>query len=164
MHPLSGRKQLPEHVIARAYGQRGNMTVDERFNEQVEIVPGGCHLWRGSINGMGYGQLKIDGNVVLAHVCADNRAKGPIADGLERDHTCRTKPCVNPAHIDRVTHAENLRRHFQALGFKVRTSLTEAEESSIRTDHSNGESIRALATRAGCSCRTIRLVLGEVAA
>jgi hypothetical protein len=39
--------------------------------------------------------------------------KGPIPDGLEIDHTCRNTRCVNPEHLEAVTHAENLRRRYQ---------------------------------------------------
>lgn len=36
--------------------------------------------------------------------------KGPVPDGLELDHLCRVHNCVNPAHLEAVTHAENVRR------------------------------------------------------
>ena len=35
---------------------------------------------------------------------------GPIPEGMELDHLCRFKACVNPAHLQPVTHAENVRR------------------------------------------------------
>lgn len=35
---------------------------------------------------------------------------GPIPDGLELDHLCRVRLCVNPAHLEPVTHAENNKR------------------------------------------------------
>lgn len=35
---------------------------------------------------------------------------GPIPDGLELDHLCMVTSCVNPDHLEPVTHAENLRR------------------------------------------------------
>lgn len=36
--------------------------------------------------------------------------KGEIADGLEIDHTCRNTLCVNPDHLEAVTHSENVQR------------------------------------------------------
>jgi hypothetical protein len=35
---------------------------------------------------------------------------GDVADGLDMDHLCRTPACVNPAHLEPVTHAVNMRR------------------------------------------------------
>jgi hypothetical protein len=37
-------------------------------------------------------------------------AVGPIPDGFEVDHLCRVTPCVNPAHLEPVTHRENVHR------------------------------------------------------
>lgn len=71
----------------------------------------GCHIWQGGLSSNGYGIFGLDGRKTNnAHIYADNRARGPIPPGLERDHTCNVRRCVNPDHIERVTHAENIRR------------------------------------------------------
>lgn len=80
-----------------------------RFWRNVEIAqPGGCWLWRGTISDQGYG--KFGGR--YAHVLTWEELHGPLPAGLERDHLCRTRNCVNPLHLEAVTHRENLRRAF----------------------------------------------------
>lgn len=58
----------------------------------------------------GYGQFWNGRKLVLAHRYAYERARGPIPAGLQIDHLCRNKACVNPAHLELVTTQENTRR------------------------------------------------------
>jgi 5-methylcytosine-specific restriction endonuclease McrA len=89
-------------------------TLDERFWSKVEVTPS-CWVWTGSCNQGGYGmlaKLKPDGGQtsVGAHRVAYQLLVGPIPDGLEIDHLCRVRNCVNPAHLEVVTRLENARR------------------------------------------------------
>lgn len=70
----------------------------------------GCWLWTGTISASGYGRLKRQGRDIFAHRFAYELLVGPIPEGLVIDHLCRTRSCVNPDHLEPVTHAENLRR------------------------------------------------------
>ena len=71
----------------------------------------GCWLWDGPLDPNGYtGKLVVEGRRTHAHRAVYLYQVGPIPDGLELDHLCRTPRCVNPAHLEPVTHQENMRR------------------------------------------------------
>lgn len=72
----------------------------------------GCWIWRGSMDSRGYGRVAAGrrGHHFIAHRWVYEQHRGPIPDGLELDHLCRVKRCVNPDHLEPVTHRENMRR------------------------------------------------------
>lgn len=75
------------------------------------VDEGGCWIWQGySLHG--YGQINrgaTEGRG-LTHRVTYEALLGPVPEGLELDHTCRIPACCNPAHLEAVTHAENVRR------------------------------------------------------
>lgn len=85
------------------------MSVETRFWSAVPQRPeDGCWIWQGPVNPQGYGKLDFK----LAHRFAFELLAGPIPDGLTLDHLCRRPLCVNPAHLEPVTFAENMRRRY----------------------------------------------------
>jgi hypothetical protein len=76
-------------------------------------VDAGCWLWGANISPQGYGRATWPpGSKKLhqAHRLVWALLNGSIPDGMVLDHLCRVPACVNPAHLEVVTHAENARR------------------------------------------------------
>ena len=71
--------------------------------------PDSCWTWEGKRDCLGYGLCHFAGEW-FAHRVAYRLAVGPVPDGLELDHLCRNTSCANPAHLEPVTGAENIRR------------------------------------------------------
>jgi hypothetical protein len=73
-----------------------------------------CWLWTGAAVRSGartYGYAHLAGSKSsYAHRIAYQLVHGPIPVGLEIDHLCRVTLCVNPRHLEAVTHQENVRR------------------------------------------------------
>lgn len=85
---------------------RPGLSLADRFWLKVDITPG-CWLWKASRYSTGYGCLMNKGGSWLAHRISYELNVGPIPEGLELDHLCRVRGCVNPAHLEPVTHREN---------------------------------------------------------
>lgn len=87
-------------------------TITMRFCGKIVMAPGGdgCWEWNGAKTNEGYGKIRVNGRLLLAHRYGYLRFVGPIADGLQLDHLCRNPGCVNPDHLEPVTGRENTAR------------------------------------------------------
>lgn len=77
----------------------------------------GCWVWTGHISSNGYGKA-MGGK--YAHRLIFEALNSPIPAGLDLDHLCRNRSCVNPSHLEPVTRSVNLRRS-PIIGGKAQT-------------------------------------------
>lgn len=85
-------------------------TTHERLDEQTYYDPNtGCWLWLGG-GTHGYGSIKVAGRARYTHILTYELEIGPVPDGFELDHICRTTRCRSPYHLEPVTHRVNILR------------------------------------------------------
>ena len=87
-------------------------SITHRFLSKSVLDSNGCWLWTGG-SGRGYGTFRggILDSLVAAHRFSYLMFKGSIPKGLQIDHLCRVKLCVNPNHLEVVTPQENSIRY-----------------------------------------------------
>jgi hypothetical protein len=70
-----------------------------------------CWIWLGCVHRRtGYGRFHFEGQTVEAHAASYRLLVGAVPSGLELDHLCRVRACVNPEHLEPVTHSVNASR------------------------------------------------------
>lgn len=90
------------------------------FVDRVTVTDD-CWTWTGVIDPSGYGRYSVPGlrssasRTQGAHRFGYTQMVGPVPEGMELDHLCRTKSCVRPDHMEPVSPAENLRRQGLAV-------------------------------------------------
>lgn len=124
------------------------ITLPERFWSKVDRS-GACWIWKGSTGGKGYGHFYVDGRKIASHRVAYTIAVGEIPEGMDIDHLCRNRRCVNPAHLEPVTHRENLLR---GTGFPAENSA----KSHCPAGHPYAGENLAVERDGSRKCRTCR--------
>lgn len=96
--------------------------VEDRFWAKVDKTDE-CWLWTAATNRLGYGDFwdgtkRLSGanRIVRAHRFAYELQIGRIPDGLEIDHVCHVRSCVNPEHLRTVTRKQNLENTVGGIG------------------------------------------------
>lgn len=92
----------------------------KRFWDKVEKTDG-CWIWHGAKTANGYGVFNTgEKRNCLAHRYAYEATHGPIPEGMQLDHLCRTRPCVRPDHLEVVDNRTNQLRGNSPSGVHAR--------------------------------------------
>jgi len=112
----------------------------EQYSERIAFEPNsGCWLWVGALDPCGYGRItsgpRKNVKEEKAHRVSYRERHGAIPDGKELDHKCRVRCCVNPDHLEAVTHLENMRRGIVGTWQKARTHCPRGHEYSAENTY-----------------------------
>ena len=96
--------------------------IRRRILECVDVVDAGyrtpCWLWRnadsGTGRGGGYPRMKLNDRTVAVHKVSFVNDNGFVPGNKQIDHLCRNRRCVNPDHLEMVSHRENQKRRARA--------------------------------------------------
>ncbi len=151
---------VPAVTLTRAIGDeslmaKSKLTLLDRFMQFVLPEPmSGCWLWTGSCCSGGYGTFRVGGrkgNTVACHRFSYEEHRGPIPTGLDLDHLCRVRCCVNPWHLEPVTNAENTRRGLAGINMRSKTHCPKGHP------YSEGNTYLSKTNRRHCkTCLAIR--------
>jgi hypothetical protein len=97
-------KGKPYHYIQNHHKRKKTQYLEE---DRGFDTP--CWIWQLTLNQDGYARTYRRGTT-LAYKAYYERVHGPVPDGLQLDHLCCQRDCVNPYHLEAVTNIENTRR------------------------------------------------------
>jgi hypothetical protein len=145
-----------------------------RFLRNIRL-DGDCIVWTGEKCPAGYGRFRIQKRIYMAHRVTYTVAYGLVPEGLEVDHLCRNRACINPQHLEAVTHLENVARSVRArIGQPKLTRKARSKAHSNGTGRVNaakthcpqghpyeGDNLILMKSRSGRKCRTCAAISRE---
>ena len=119
-----------------------------RSGPDFHVDESGCWIWQGHIGANGYGYGHFAGSREVAHRGMYEQAVGDIPEGMQLDHLCGNRACVNPDHLEPVTPGENTRRG----------SLAKLTADDVRAIRASSESRSIIAAQFGISTHYVNKI------
>ena len=91
--------------VSRSFDWRCVITIDSRFWNKV-LKTDSCWVWNAA-KSKGYGLFYSNGKMVRSHRYLFEIINGPIPTGMQLDHKCHCRSCVNPLHLRIVSNTQN---------------------------------------------------------
>lgn len=100
-------REAKRRFCSRACADNRRGSPIERF-ERYALKTQTCWLWQGEVGSNGYGRIKVKGRNIGAHRFSYQEFVGDIPDDFVVHHVCRTRNCVNPAHLQATSQSFNV--------------------------------------------------------
>lgn len=124
LHYQRWRKAAKADEVHKMYS-----SPDEAVQHRVKRA-GSCLIWTGYINRDGYARFQTPDGLKMVHRYVWERSKGTIPEGLEVNHTCFNRACINLDHLELVTKSQNA---------QYRRGAQPNSKSGIRNVHQRGD-------------------------
>lgn len=105
-----------------------------RFDSYVLVSSLGCHIWTGATDRDSYGKFWLGERAVAAHRFAYERTKGVIPEGMQVDHICVRRSCVNPDHLQLATARQNFDLSQTRAGRSTTYRRSDAQNDGLVVD------------------------------
>jgi hypothetical protein len=120
-----------------------------KLADRFQVEGDGCWSWLGTKNSDGYGVVRVDGRPMRGvHRVMYEAMRGEIPSGLQLDHLCRVRHCVNPDHLEPVTGRENSLRGEGPSAMNARKTIC------VRGHALTGDNLIAFANPRRRGCKT----------
>lgn len=140
------------------HNDKGRTPAVFRILDKINLSgsPHDCWEWTGYRTPLGYGGFKgSHANMTSpAHRVVYELLHGKVSSAYDLDHLCRNPSCVNPAHLEPVSHSENVRRG-------ASTPLTWDDVTRIRAERRKGRTYQSIADDYGIDQSTVGLIVHE---
>jgi hypothetical protein len=132
------RKRLTTKVALRMAIQSGdNAAVLAEITNHVSVDENGCWIWSGTKSVTGYPVLRT------AHRRDERRVHRVVLEAKhgkplgsqQAHHVCAVRACVNPDHLQPVTHAENVAEMHSRRALVERIRELESALRQEKPDH-----------------------------
>lgn len=130
-------------------------TLSMRFWSKVNKGPS-CWIWAGSVAPNGYGKMSVRSNhTMTVHRVSWVLAGRVLKSGMCLDHLCRNRLCVNPDHLELVTHRENVLRGVSSPAGNARKTMCSRGHSLVSGEHVKIDTSEGRTRRRCLLCRKI---------
>lgn len=152
-------RTLPQPEREGRFGSRTISQVQDYIQDNSRTDASGCWLWTRSVSNEGYALMSWKRGartIHTGHHAAYEAFIGTVPNGLELDHLCRVRSCVNPRHLEPVTHRENLMRSPVAI------AAINASKTHCSKGHPfSGDNVTLYRTRGGSTARACRACMHD---